>query len=144
MPPLLVTVNVAPAHTLATFGDFVIVGAVGSATTVQETVFPATVPQPSPVQFLLDSTVFVPTTAVKDGKLLDQVEKPLPLSYLYWLLQPTPPVPPLLVTVNVAPAHTLATFGDFVIVGADGSATTVIVTVFEVAETPHLSVAILV
>ena len=42
------------------------------------------------------------------------------------------PVPPPLsvtpVNVNVCPAHTVATLGDFVAVGAAGSATTVTVT----------------
>ena len=44
------------------------------------------------------------------------------------MLQLKPPEPPLLVMVKLVPTHTLPTFGDFVIVGAVGSHTIVVLT----------------
>ena len=73
-------VKVAPAHTAAAFGTFAMTGPTGTAFTAQLTVFPAAVAQPVPVEVLLDSTVFVPTTAVKLGIVALHEVKPEPSS----------------------------------------------------------------
>ena len=65
-PPLSVTPasdNVCPAHTVATLGDLVAVGAAGSATTVHEYVFTDDISQPEPLQFLRITIVLVPAVA---------------------------------------------------------------------------------
>ena len=65
-PPLSVTdvkVKDCPAQTVATFGDFVAVGAEGSATTVQEYVVTEEVSQPEPEHTCRMAIVLVPTVA---------------------------------------------------------------------------------
>ena len=73
-------VKVVPEHTVASVGTFAITGPTGTALTVQLTVFPSAVVHPVPVDVLLDSIVFVPTTAAKLGTVALQVVNPEPLS----------------------------------------------------------------
>ena len=102
----------------------------GTGFTVHEYELDGDISQPEPLQFLRTSIRFVaPDTAAKLGSVVDQVVQLAPPSVLerYSMLQ-VPVPPPLSVTpvnVNVWPAHTPATFGDLVAVGAEGSATTV-------------------
>src|SRR5947207_2984676 len=68
--------------------------------------------------------VLVPTVAAKEGKVVDH--EPAPFTWYSILQVPVPP--PLSVTpvsVRVVPAQTVASVGDLVAVGAEGSATTV-------------------
>ena len=79
MPAVTVTVNVCPAHTVASLGLFTIAGAAGCATTVQLTLLLDDVVQPVPVDVLLDSIVLVPVTAAKLGTTVLHDENVVPL-----------------------------------------------------------------
>ena len=71
-------VKVAPTQTAAVFGTFAITGPTGTATTAQLMVLPAAVVHPEPVDVLLDSTILVPVTAAKLGKLVPHEVNPEP------------------------------------------------------------------
>src|SRR5215203_3174742 len=97
---------------------------------IQLTLLPVDTLQPAPVAVLLDSiTLFAPYTAAKFGTVILHAVKPEPSLYLYSsTIVPVPPVPGVVVTVNIVPGHTDATFGFFVNPGATGCATTAQVT----------------
>ena len=84
---------------------------------------------PLPLQLVLISIRLVPVTAAKlDTVVLQPVQVlPLLVECRYSILQvPVPPLPNVgEVRVSVCPAHTVATAGERVAVGAAGSATTV-------------------
>ena len=130
VPPLpavvTVIVRVVPSHTAAVFGLLAMTGAMGSATTVQDTWFTFEA-QPEPSQLRRLSTRFVPVTAAKLGKLGPQELQLLPLSVECRYSSVQEPVPPLpgvvIVIVRVAPAQTVASAGLLAITGATGSAT---------------------
>ena len=128
LPAVIVTVSVCPEHTFATFGDLVSPGATGRAATVHDTELLGDVVHPVPVAVLLLSIVFVPATAANDGTVVDHALHVVPplVVYLYSsAMVPVPPLPAVIVTVRVCPAHNVARLGDFVIPGATGRATTV-------------------
>jgi hypothetical protein len=66
LPAVILTVSVAPAHTIPSTGFLVSPGATGSATTVHVTSFVFET-HPEPVLFLLLYTLFVPVTEAKEG-----------------------------------------------------------------------------
>ena len=121
---------------------------VGKAFTVQLTLLLLDVEQPLPVAVLLLSIKLVPTTATKLGTEALQALQipPLLVEKRYSsAVVPVPPVPAVILTVNVVPGHTVATFGFLVNPGATGWATTVTATAVLAAELiplPSLTVTV--
>jgi hypothetical protein len=76
-----------------------------------------------PEALRLLSMIFVPATAVKEGKSVLHGLQEFPLSVEYLnssVTVPAPPIPEVTSAVRVVPAHTLTTSGDFVSPGATG------------------------
>jgi len=127
-----IIVNVCPAHTSVAFGFLAITGPIGTAFTVQLTVFPAAVVHPEPVEVRRDSIILVPVTAAKLGKLVPHADQFAPLSVEKRYSscdEMAPPVPAVEVIVKIVPEHTSVALGLFAITGPAGTAFTVQLTV---------------
>jgi hypothetical protein len=109
--------------------------ATGTGFTVQDTELTLEL-QPVPSHSLLASTIVVSATPFPDMDVMDGIVEdhapqltPLLLDTRYSFVHvPVPLLPPDTLTVNCVPAQTVETLGDFVILGAIGSGTTVIST----------------